>query len=577
MHAHTNRISIFKTLLVLCVLASATLLGQYFARIFNSDGSNLPLSSVATWQQQQPTYQAQVFPMPSNYPLDRQPRLASQPQPVDIAQQTNNFNPYVQPSGLAEVNRDRETATLPQTSQPESAPSQSNFPSSGLAPGTLGYTQPLVPQGYNSVVRPIITRVPDPNQPGGFRENVTYYETLTVPYSTGSNQEQPVTPEIRRLLQELRAQNPDSRDEQKLADLRKELEKEFQAKHDSQVKRLEKLLADVEQAQKILDQRDKQRAEIIDRRVAELLGQSDPLGWDYSLEGNRPNGNFSNPTRMQGDSNPYPSTRPSLPTPNLPTPSLPPSTFGTYPTPANNLYETNPNYAVNPSSPTPPKPPVARTIPAPAKRAQPGAGPDEPTSASNWNSGTPTTEPYDGLVAIGYRWKGLKEQFELAEEKHRLGLLGQSEYVKIKNDLAASEAQWQQQLSELERTVRIKELALEDARLEEEIAESNIAYEKERSFRMSRSSNQNPVDPSNIDSLVGKRQQAKNAVLRAQLELEAVKDQITWAKEFQQQLETKAEAPTEKEDPQASESQTTQEPAASTSGPIPPAIESTGT
>lgn len=561
MHAHTNRISIFKTMLVLCVLTSATLLGQYFARIFNSDGSNLSLSTVEPRQQRQLTSQAQTFSMPSNYPIDRQPRLASQPQPMDLALQAENLNPYVPPSGLAEVNRDRETATLPRTTQPESAPSLRNFPSSGrLAPGIPGIVQPQTVQAYNSMVRPKTIRVPDPNQPSGFREDIIP-ETYIVPYLPGSNQEQPVTPEVWRLIQELRAQNPDSRDEQKLADLRKELEKEFHAKHDSQVKRLEKLLADVEQAQKILDQRDKQRAEIIDRRIAELLGQSDPLGWNYSLEGNRPNYNGSSPNQLHGDSNRYPSTMP-----NALTPSIPPPESWADPSPDNNRGRSNPSYSVNPNTPTPPAPPVASTIPAPPKMTQPGAGPDEPTSAKNWNSGTPTTEPSNEFVAIGYRWKGLKEQFELAEEKHRLGLLGQSEYVKIKNDLAASEAQWQQQLRDLERAHQLNELALQETKLEEQLskAEYEDAYD---SYQRGSSTY------AAARRLQLKRQIAQNALKRAEHELESLTEDLEWAKEFQQRLETKAEAPTEKEDQQTSESQTTQEPPAPTSDPNPLATE----
>ena len=71
MNARSGRIPVIKTLLVLCVLAGATLLGQNLSRRANPGSVVVPQATVAPWQQGQPTYQAQTFSIPSNLAAGR--------------------------------------------------------------------------------------------------------------------------------------------------------------------------------------------------------------------------------------------------------------------------------------------------------------------------------------------------------------------------------------------------------------------------------------------------------------------------------------------------------------------------
>lgn len=505
MNARSGRIPVIKTLLVLCVLAGAILLGQNLSRRANPGSVVVPQATVESWQQLQPTYQAQTFSIPSNYPLDGQPRLSDQPQPTDIAQQSGNFNSNAHQPLVAEDNWNRAGSPISPQYNPYATPPNPQRPN---LPGTPPYPPQLSSAGVTSQLN---------QPPSGWSDSVPS-EWAQPRYPVRVNGDEPLPPEAQNLLQELRAQPPGSRDEKKLAALREAIEKKFQAKHEGHVKRLEKLQAEMDKAQQILDRRQKQRDEIIDRRVAELLGQSDPLGWNYYVDA----GVISVPafSTQNYDPNQYPPSMPKLQ-----------SEVGPYSAPDSN------RRVYVPDSPIPGVPSTrASPAPAPPKASQQLAPPRLPaTTAGTEPTATPASGTSNGVIALAYRWKGLKEQFELAEPKHEQGLLGQSEFAKIKNDLAAIEAQWQQQHRELEREVQIKLLALEDTKLEVETAESNVEHEQVRSAKLR---GKGEIS-SNLRSFELKREQARNAVRRAELELETVMEQQAWANDFAKQLEPK--------------------------------------
>ncbi len=66
------------------------------------------------------------------------------------------------------------------------------------------------------------------------------------------------------------------------AQLTELLNQQFQMRHDDQQARLDKIVADAEQARAALDSRLANKEQIVERRAKQLLGQRDPLNWDYN-------------------------------------------------------------------------------------------------------------------------------------------------------------------------------------------------------------------------------------------------------------------------------------------------------
>lgn len=108
--------------------------------------------------------------------------------------------------------------------------------------------------------------------------------------------------EAQKIASQLRAPNLDEEDEKDLkAKLQDLVTKQFRHRQDKRKKDLDQLKKQVADLEKSLEDREQKQKEIIDRRVGELLGQSDPLGWDY-----------------QGKASGFPGTRYSM------TPAIPP-------------------------------------------------------------------------------------------------------------------------------------------------------------------------------------------------------------------------------------------------------------
>lgn len=123
--------------------------------------------------------------------------------------------------------------------------------------------------------------IPDPNNPGQQIE-VSYAQM--VPVDGPVDRSEPLdesSQQIANLLRELREAQESSPNPEKLQMLRKLVAEQFDKRHKSQVARLESIQAELQRTQEILDRRNGQRDEIIERRVAQLLGEQDPLRWDY--------------------------------------------------------------------------------------------------------------------------------------------------------------------------------------------------------------------------------------------------------------------------------------------------------
>ena len=176
--------------------------------------------------------------------------------------------------------------------------------------------------GYSSVTpRTVIRYEPDPENPGQYKA----VEEQVYP-SIQPQQVLDETPQqIAVLMAELRHAPASPSNPEKLVKLRKLISEQFDKRHQSQVARLEKVQADVQRTQELLARRHEQRDEIIARRVTQLLGEQDPLQWDY-----------------QPAMPVYPASNPGYGTQySLPTPSLPP------------VHAPNPYYSGQPSRPTP--------------------------------------------------------------------------------------------------------------------------------------------------------------------------------------------------------------------------------
>lgn len=127
--------------------------------------------------------------------------------------------------------------------------------------------------------------------------------------------------EAQKIASQLRSPNLDEEDEKDIkAKLQDLVAKQFRHRQDKRKKELDQLKKQVADLEKGLEDREQKQKEIIDRRVAELLGQSDPLGWDY-----------------QGKSSGFPGIRYSTPPAIPPGVPAPPAAFLPYQPPATTM------------------------------------------------------------------------------------------------------------------------------------------------------------------------------------------------------------------------------------------------
>lgn len=140
--------------------------------------------------------------------------------------------------------------------------------------------QDAAPQTQNVTT---VRMVPDPNNPGQFIQKIETHAINvyggSVPARLPNATRRDI--EIRHLAADLQQLPAEQRSQEKLDELKKRVAEQFEERHQAQVTRLAQVMAEVKRAQEILDRRDDQREEIINRRVAELMGQQDPLQWDY--------------------------------------------------------------------------------------------------------------------------------------------------------------------------------------------------------------------------------------------------------------------------------------------------------
>lgn len=134
-----------------------------------------------------------------------------------------------------------------------------------------------------------------------------------IPQSTERTPGSALDAEVQRLAIELRSANSEKR-ERLNHQLVAKLTESFDARQKSHVSQLEKLQGEVQKTQELIEKREKLKSQIIERRIKELTGQPDELGWD-PIAMSVPYGFPSSPSGQR------PST--TLPPPGIPYSSVP--------------------------------------------------------------------------------------------------------------------------------------------------------------------------------------------------------------------------------------------------------------
>lgn len=149
----------------------------------------------------------------------------------------------------------------------------------------------------------------------------------TLPGSRVSRQSYPALPyarpvattvssKVAELLSELRSmKDQDSEDKRKLmSELSQTLEREFDRKHQQHQQAIARLEGQLEEARQLYKKRETNKSEIIERRIAQLLGQSDDLAWDVAGTAPRPyldQANLNLPQLLRPATSPSPASNQS--------------------------------------------------------------------------------------------------------------------------------------------------------------------------------------------------------------------------------------------------------------------------
>lgn len=103
--------------------------------------------------------------------------------------------------------------------------------------------------------------------------------------------------QIRNLVSRIKSTRNDDDDSQQLDELKSLLAEVFEQKHQQQLQRLDRIRAQLDETEATLKLRESKKDEIIERRLRELLGQRDPMNFNWEYQGpsstGLPRANFS--------------------------------------------------------------------------------------------------------------------------------------------------------------------------------------------------------------------------------------------------------------------------------------------
>ncbi len=204
------------------------------------------------------------------------------------------------------------------------APMNQNYVNQNYAQAPAGYARAVVPNS--------------------FPPNVTYASPANVGPAYTNPAERAAAEEIQQLVIKLRQASGERKSELRKS-LNEAVSKQFELRHSAQAKQVEKLEAELAEAKELHKKRGERKAEIIERRLAELLESADDLAWNRELVARATSNYSSNYSLPNSNAQPY--FHESVPSsgPNQPYPYGPPARFYPNSTPLNSL----------PQSSTPPQ------------------------------------------------------------------------------------------------------------------------------------------------------------------------------------------------------------------------------
>ncbi len=385
--------------------------------------------------------------------------------------------------GQAQAQRAEEAAhstnrTFPQIASTQvEADDRSNESRVETTSRDLTYSAPLVDQNrksqtqYQKVTQPRVVFETIEAEDGGYttQQRVVYGEAYVprrVVAGYAAFEDSSAARRIRELSDKIRALPEDQRPPDLMTEFKKLVAEQFEQRHQSQLERLDKILADAKATEAALKRREEQKDAIIQRRMLELLGERDPLNWDYQ-PGVLPSGLYTNPQAA-----------PSVFQPALAS-ATPLATF-----PADNDTRPHPP-AASPAAPDLPgvpglPPTLRRTPPTGFPGSQPSNskfpfGVNNPTSqeaASNPFGGAPqktwatpagSAADAKNVIATGYRLKTLVPELLRTTELAEKLVVPKYALAEVKNSIDETRTIWEFQKRELKGQLEVARIALETA------------------------------------------------------------------------------------------------------------------
>lgn len=309
------------------------------------------------------------------------------------------------------------------------APMNQNYVNQNYAQAPAGYARAVVPNS--------------------FPPNVTYASPANVGPAYTNPAERAAAEEIQQLVIKLRQASGEKKSELRKS-LNEAVSKQFELRHSAQAKQVEKLEAELAEAKELHKKRGERKAEIIERRLAELLESADDLAWNRELVAQpRAASNYSLPN---GNSQLY--FHESVPSsgPNQPYPYGPPARFYPNSTPLNPLPQssTPPQFiplnapdAGQPSllkaTPESVKPPVGALSPLPTSFGEAASNSDLTTTSKSMS--TPTLNS-KAVIESAYTYDEALDAVIETQKLAAKGVLSLHELSSAKRKAAKAKAIW---------------------------------------------------------------------------------------------------------------------------------------
>lgn len=332
---------------------------------------------------------------------------------------------------------------------------------------------------------------------------------------------EPGAARVSELVVELRAVAPGQRDKGKLNELRQLIEQQFGARHAEQQRRLERVLADAKQTEEMLVQRLEHAEQIVERRLSELLGERDPLNWDYQ-----------EPRRGA------PGYTPTYPRPSQPI--LDEAWFG-----MPNTFVPQPAHIPAPQQPSAPPSTTYPLLPGtadsplatvPNNRTPAALQPTPEDFITALRGGSPGQSPSaeDDLVRAAFAVQNAK----IAEEEmHDLYKKNATSFSELQSRTLArkeAEARWGFKRKQLKSDIDVRQIELESIKQQLDSLQAEVQL-VDQMVKVG--------EGKVVDAIPVRREleKAQLQVLVAEINFRKAREQLEWAEAFQKELDLKAD------------------------------------